>query len=135
MPLGTTSSGSFLNDVRAGTLPTVSTVTPNLINDMHDGTVAQGDAWPSQWIPVITAGADCRSGDLTVIIAWDEGSGSGNTASTVAAVIMSPYVAAGTRSGVLLNHYSLLEAEEDVAGVPELPLAATAPDMRSPFGF
>ncbi len=110
-------------------------MTPNLINDMHDGTVAQGDAWLSQWIPLITAGPDYRSGDLTVIIAWDEGSGSGNTASTVAAVVMSPYVAAGTRSAVLLNHYSLLKAEEDVAGVAELQQATTAPDMRSPFGF
>ena len=61
-----------------------------------------------------------------MVIAWDEGSGSGNTASTVDAIVMSPYVSAGSRSAVALTHYSLLKAEEDVAGVPELQLAATA---------
>ena len=135
VPLGTTAGGSLLDDLRAGTLPTITTVTPNLIDDMHDGTVAQGDAWLSQWIPLITAGPDYRSGRLTVVIAWDEGSGSGNTASTVDAIVMSPYVSAGSRSAVALTHYSLLKAEEDVAGVPELQLAATATDMRTAFGF
>ena len=135
VPLGTTAGGSLLDDLRAGTLPTITTVTPNLIDDMHDGTVAQGDAWLGQWIPLITAGPDYRSGRLTVVIAWDEGSGSGNTASTVDAIVMSPYVSAGSRSAVALTHYSLLKAEEDVAGVPELQLAATATDMRTAFGF
>jgi hypothetical protein len=26
-------------------LPTVSIVVPNLVNDMHDGSISQGDAW------------------------------------------------------------------------------------------
>ena len=135
VPLGSTSAGSLLTDIHAGTLPTVSTVTPNLIDDMHDGTVAQGDAWLAQWIPLITAGPDYQAGRLTVIIAWDEGSGSGNTASTVDAIVMSPYVAPGTRSALALTHYSLLKAEDDVAGVPELQQAATATNMRTAFGF
>ena len=135
LPLGTTTGGSFLSDISAGTLPTVSTVTPNLIDDMHDGTVRQGDAWLSQWIPVITAGPDYRSGRLTVVIAWDEGSGGGNVASAVDAIVMSPYVTAGTRSAALFTHYSLLKAEEDVAGVPELGLAVTANSLRTAFGF
>lgn len=135
VPLGSVTSGALLSDVQAGTLPTVSTVTPNLIDDMHDGTVADGDAWLSQWIPVITSGPDYRSGRLTVVIAWDEGSGSGNAASTVDAVVMSPYVPAGTRSATLFTHYSLLKAEEDVAGVPELGQAASANSLRTAFGF
>jgi phospholipase C len=135
VPLGTTAGGSLLSDVQAGTLPTVSTVTPNLIDDMHDGTVAQGDAWLGEWIPVIAAGPDYRSGRLTVVIAWDEGSGSGNLPSTVDAIVMSPSVHAGTRSGTLFTHYSLLKAEEDVAGVPELGQAATANSLRTAFGF
>ena len=47
VPLGSVTGGSLLSDIQAGTLPTVSTVTPNLIDDMHNGTVAQGDAWLS----------------------------------------------------------------------------------------
>jgi phospholipase C len=135
VPLGTTAQGSLLSDVQAGTLPAVSTVTPNLIDDMHDGTVAEGDAWLSQWIPVITAGPDYQFGRLTIIIAWDEGSGSGNSPSTVDGIVMSPSVPAGTRSDALFTHYSLLKAEEDVAKVPELGQAATANNLRTAFGF
>jgi len=135
VPLGTTSGGDLLSDIQAGTLPTISTVTPNLIDDMHDGTVAQGDAWLAQWIPLITAGPDYQSGHLTVIIAWDEGSGSGNSPSTVDGIVMSPYVPAGTRSGTQFTHYSMLKAEEDVAGVPELGQAASAASLRAAFGF
>ncbi len=135
VPLGTTSSGALLSDVEAGTLPTITTVTPNLIDDMHDGTVAQGDAWLAQWIPLITSGPDYRSGHLAIVIAWDEGSGSGNVASTVDGIVLSPYVVPGTTSGTIFTHYSLLKAEEDVAGVPELANAAAATSLRSAFGF
>jgi len=30
------------------TLPTISIIDPNLNNDMHDGTIAQGDTWLQQ---------------------------------------------------------------------------------------
>ena len=123
------------NDVVGGTLPKFATVTPNLNDDMHDGTIAQGDAWLSQWIPVITAGPDYQPGHLTIIVVWDEGSGSGNSASCVAMIAMSPYVVPGTKSSTSFTHYSMLKAAEDVAGVPELGSAATANSLRTAFGF
>ena len=135
VPLGTTTSGALHTDVAAGTLPTVTTVSPNLLNDMHDGTITQGDNWLSTWMPVITSGPDYQSGHLTILIVWDEGSGSGNTASTVAMLAISPYVVPGTSSATAFTHYSLLKAEEDVAGVSELGLAATANSLRTAFGF
>src|SRR4029079_16416268 len=33
------------SDAGFAALPTVSIVVPNLITDMHDGSIAQGDAW------------------------------------------------------------------------------------------
>ncbi len=135
VPLGTTTGGNLISDIDNGTLPRVSTVTPNLIDDMHDGTIAQGNAWLSTWIPKIVAGPDYRSGDLTVVIVWDEGSGSGNVASTVPAIVLSPFVPAGTVSDVSFTHYSLLKAEEDITGVPELGLADSANSLRAVFGF
>ena len=135
VPLGTTTSGALHADVAAGTIPTFTTVTPNQINNMHDGTITQGDNWLSTWIPVITSGPDYQSGHLTILIVWDEGSGSGNIASTVAMLAISPYGVPGTSSATAFTHYSLLKAAEDVAGVSELGLAATANSLRTAFGF
>jgi len=135
VPLGTATSGALLTDVNAGTLPTFATVTPNAIDDMHDGSIAQGDAWLSKWLPIITSGPDYQSGHLTILIVWDEGSGSGNVPSRVPMLAISPYVPHGTSSATAFTHYSLLKAAEDVAGVPELGAAASANSLRSAFGF
>jgi hypothetical protein len=135
VPMGSTSSGALHDDVVGGTLPTFSTVTPNLNNDMHDGSAQQADAWLAGWIPQITAGPDYKAGRLTVIIVWDEGSGDGNAASTVAMIAMSPYIVPGTKSSTYFTHYSLLKAAEDVASVPELGEATSANNLRTAFGF
>ena len=110
-------------------------MTPNLDNDMHSAGIAQGDAWLAGWIPVLTAGPDYRSGDLTIVIVWDEGTGTGNVPTTVAMVALSPYVTPGTVSATYFTHDSLLKAAEDVAGVGELAGAKTAGDLRAGFGF
>jgi phosphatidylinositol-3-phosphatase len=135
VPMGSTTSGAFRSDVVKGTLPTFSTVTPNLNNDMHDGSIQQADSWLGGWIPQITGGPDYQAGHLTIVIVWDEGSGDGNVPSTVAMVAMSPYIAPGTKSSTHFTHSSLLKAAEDVAGVPELAGAASANNLRTTFGF
>ncbi len=40
-------------DLAGGTLPAFSFITPNLIDDMHDGTIAEGDSWLSSNLPTI----------------------------------------------------------------------------------
>ena len=135
VPMGTTGAGALHADVVNGTLPTFATVTPNLDNDMHDGSVQQADSWLAGWIPQVVAGPDYRSGHLTVVIVWDEGSGDGDVASTVAMIAMSPFITPGTKSSAYFTHYSLLKAAEDIAGVPHLGEAATAGDLRTAFGF
>ena len=135
MPMGSPSSGALQADVVHGTLPAFSTVTPNLEDDMHDGTIQQADSWLAGWIPQIVAGPDYQSGHLVVLIVWDEGSGIGTLASTVPMIVMSPEIAPGTKSSTFFSHDSLLKAAEDVAGVRELAGAASANDLRSAFGF
>ena len=131
VPMGTTTSGALHSDVISGTLPTFSTVTPNLNDDMHDGTIQQGDTWLAGWIPQITSSPDYTSGHLAVLIVWDEGSSDNN----VAMIAMSKYVTPGTVSTTAFTHYSLLKAAEDIAGVPELGNAAAANSLRTAFGF
>jgi phosphatidylinositol-3-phosphatase len=62
-------------DLASNALPAFSFITPNLIDDMHDGTIAQGDAWLARNLPAILTSAQYRAGTTAVFITWDEGSG------------------------------------------------------------
>ena len=62
-------------DLSNNTLPAFSFVTPNLIDDMHDGTINQGDTWLSTELPKILSSSAYTSGTTAVFVTWDEGSG------------------------------------------------------------
>ena len=51
-------------------LPTVSMVIPNLDNDMHDGSIAQGDQWLYQNLSQYASWA--RANNSLLILTWDE---------------------------------------------------------------
>jgi phospholipase C len=133
VPLGTTASGALHNDVVNGTLPKFSFVTPNLCNDMHDCSVATGDAWLANFVPFVLAGSDYTSGHLAVVITFDENGGS--SGNQVYTAVISPFTAPGTVSSTNYTHYSLLRTTEEILGVPLLGSAASANSMRSPFGL
>ncbi|MGI8753917.1 MAG: alkaline phosphatase family protein [Acidimicrobiales bacterium] len=134
LPLGTVTSGSLTGDVVAGRLPSFSILTPNLDHDMHDGTVAEGDAWLEPWLDRITAGPDYQQGRLAVLITWDEGSGSGHNRSHVPLYVLSASTPPGTRVGVPLDHLSLLRTAEQLTGVgPPLGRAGGAAAFASAF--
>jgi hypothetical protein len=109
-------------------------VTPNLINDMHDGTIADGDAWLSSFVPKVLASAEYSAGHAAVFITWDEDDRvSGNHVPTL---VIAPSVVPGTQVSVRLDHYSLLRATQEMLNVtPLLGSAASAADMRAPFGL
>jgi phosphatidylinositol-3-phosphatase len=135
LPMGTPSSGPLSADLRTGTLPTLTTVTPNVDHDMHDGTVAEADAWLGQWLPVITGGPDYRSGRLDVVIAWDEGNGSGNHASSAPLLVLSAALPPGSRASAALNDYSVLGAIEEISGLPPLGQVPSAESVTAAFGL
>jgi hypothetical protein len=132
VPMGDTSSGAFLSDLNSG-LPAFSFVTPNLCNDMHDCSVATGDAWLQGWLPKVFASSDYTSGHLAVFVTFDENdSSAGNHVYTAVA---SPYTAVGARSGTAYDHYSLLRTTEEILGQPLLGNAASANSMLTAFGL
>ncbi|MDQ2725286.1 MAG: alkaline phosphatase family protein [Actinomycetota bacterium] len=134
LPLGTLSAGALAGAVGAGTLPAFSILTPDLDHDMHDGTVAEGDAWLKPWLERIVAGPDYQQGRLAVLITWDEGSGSGPSPSHVPLYVLSATTPPGTRVGLPLDHLSLLRTAEQVTGVgPPLGGAAGAASFAAPF--
>jgi phosphatidylinositol-3-phosphatase len=131
-------------DLTNGALPAFSFVTPNLIDDMHDGTVADGDAWLAANLPAIFNSTIYKSGTTAVFLTWDEGEGGSsldcaiNTTDVgchVATIVISPSTVSGTTSADLFNHYSLLGTTEELLGLPKLGLAASASSMASAFNL
>jgi phosphatidylinositol-3-phosphatase len=134
-------------DLAHDQLPAFSFITPNLIDDMHDGTVADGDTWLSHNLPMILGSADYRNGSTAIFITWDEGEGglyaggehcaanTGDVSCDVAALVISPSTKEGTRSGTLFNHYSLLATTEQLLGLSKLGQAATAATMTEAFNL
>ena len=134
VPLGTGSGGAFLNALKGGSLPAFSFVTPNVCSDMHDCSIQTGDRWLRRWVTEITHAVTYRAGKTVLFITWDESDGSGGN--HVATIVVSPYTAPGTKSGLRFNHYSLLRTTEDLLGIrTHLGLAAQARSMRSAFGL
>jgi hypothetical protein len=132
-------------DLANGTLPAFSFVTPNLTDDMHDGTIADGDTWLSRNLPTIFNSGAYQAGHVVVFITWDEGSGdnpgenclanTGDGSCHVPTIVASPSTGAGSQSGALFNHYSLLLTTEQLLGLPALGQAAGANTMLSAFNL
>jgi acid phosphatase len=119
------------HDAGAGTLPNVGFVIPDLIDDAHDGTLAQADAWISRQIGALTAGPDWKAGRLAIVVTADEDDRrSGNKVLTIVATERQPQRVVTTP----LNHYSLTGFLEDVLGVPHLRNARSAPSLAKAFG-
>jgi hypothetical protein len=131
-------------DLAGNALPAFSFITPNLIDDMHDGTIAQGDAWLASHLPAILNSKEYQAGTTAVFITWDEGSGGypiedcDNTSTTdsscrVPTIVISPSTPPGTKSGTFFDHYSLLATTEQLLGLPKLDSASSAPAMTAAF--
>lgn len=131
-------------DLAKNALPAFSFITPNLIDDMHDGTIAQGDAWLARHLPTILNSKEYKAGTTAVFITWDEGSGGypiedcddatvTDTSCKVPTVVISPTTPAGTRSRTFFDHYSLLGTTEQLLGLPRLASAASAKTMTAAF--
>jgi hypothetical protein len=113
------------------------------------------DGFLRKWVPLILASPAFKKDGL-LVITFDESEGSGPEGSTaccgekplasarrpagvlgpgggrIGAVVLSPYIKAGTVSTVSYNHYSLLRTVEDIFGLGYLGYAAE-PDLKS-FG-
>jgi phosphatidylinositol-3-phosphatase len=124
VPAGTPSGGALVTDVRAGTLPNVGLITPNLIHDAHNGTLGQADAFLRQWIPVIMSGPDWQHGRMAIAVTFDEG----DTSNQVPFVLIAP----GLSGAVIrqpLDHYALTRLIDTLLGAPPLRQAAAAPNI------
>jgi acid phosphatase len=103
------------------TLPTVAFVVPNQGNDMHDGSVRQGDDWLRRHVgPYVQWAATHNS---LLILTWDEDDHSeGNR---IATVFVGPMVRPGNYPRHI-DHYAVLRAVEEMYGLEPLGSARRA---------
>ncbi|HEY3573054.1 MAG TPA: alkaline phosphatase family protein [Arthrobacter sp.] len=134
---------ALATDLRSAvTTPNLSYITPNLCHDGHDspcvdgrgGGLATADAWLRRQVPAILRSPAFQR-DGVLVITFDEAEGrtagppgrpGGTAGGRVGALVLSPFVRAGTTSNRFYNHYSLLASIEDIFRVPRLGVARGA---------
>ncbi|HLY28557.1 MAG TPA: alkaline phosphatase family protein, partial [Aggregatilineales bacterium] len=121
-------------------------VTPNLLDDAHDGTMQAADNWLRTHIPAILARPEFQpGGDGIMIVTFDEGNlGSDNRCSAtvmqgcgghILTVVIGPQVKRGFKSAHWYNHESVLKTACVALGITSCPgLANAAAPMDDFFG-
>lgn len=138
------------NDLaRVNTTANFTYITPNLCHDGHDapckngeqGGLISADAFLRTWVPRIVNSPAFKQDGL-LIVTFDEGNDGtsccnekplpggpqpggkiGPGGGQIGAVMLSPFIAPGTRSDMEYNHYSLLRSLEDLFGLSHLGYA------------
>ncbi len=135
----------------AASTPNYVFITPNLCNDGHDGTCANGgpgglpaaDAFLRAWVPRITSSPAFKHENGLLVVTFDEAAVSDTSAccgeipgplsplpgltgpggGDTGTVLLSPCIAPGTVSYVPYNHYTMLRSVEDLFGLAHLGYA------------
>jgi acid phosphatase len=116
---------AFPSDYAA--LPAVAFVIPDLDDDMHDGTVAQADAWLHSHLGRYAGWA--RTHDSLLVVTFDEDEqAEGNRIPTVLA---GAHVRSGLRSAERIDHYTLLRTVEDAFGTAHAGRSAAVPPVSN----
>ena len=125
----------FSADLASGALPNFSFIVPDVLNDAHDGSLAQADDWLKKNIDPLLSSSTFQ-GDGLLIVVFDESEmtdvshGGGH----VPAVIVSPKARKGFQSSTLFQHQSTLRLILTSLGISKFPGAsAAATDMHEFF--
>jgi acid phosphatase len=106
-------------------------ITPNMINDMHDGSVADGDNFLKAFLPKITGSA--AFANSVVFVTFDEGTTSVSGGGHIATIAITPHMTAGYKATAAYTHYSMLRTIEQAWGLTPLGNAASATAMDFPW--
>jgi phosphatidylinositol-3-phosphatase len=117
------------NPQNYASLPTVSFVIPNLDNDMHDGSIAQGDSWLYQNLSPYATWA--KNNNSLLILTWDEDENTPRN--QIPTVFYGANVKPGTYSEPI-SHYNVLSTLEQMYGLPKLGYATRAPAITDIWG-
>jgi phosphatidylinositol-3-phosphatase len=119
----------FPSSSRYASLPTVSLVDPNLLNDMHDGTIAAGDKWLKNHMGSYVTWA--ISHNSLLIVTWDESNG--GPGNKIATIFAGAHIKAG-RYGERVTHYRVLRTLEKAYGLKAPGKSASTTPITDAFG-
>lgn len=111
----------------------LTVIVPNQINNMHDSTVATGDAYLSTLVPSLLASRQYRQGKTAIMIFADEDEGT--AANRTAAFVIAPSVRRGVATARRFSLYSVLKTTEQMLGLRMLRGARSARSMRAAFNL
>jgi phosphatidylinositol-3-phosphatase len=111
------------HDLARRRLPDFSLVVPNLCDDMHDCSVATGDAWLKAHVVPLLHSRALRGG--VVFVVFDEGTSDTGGGGGIEALALGPTVRRGSRFTRATNHYGLLRTIEDAWSLPRLGFSRT----------
>jgi hypothetical protein len=114
------------SDLRRGTLPTFSFISPNLCDDTHDCSIATGDRFLAGLVPRLLRESGPHG---FVILTWDEGTSDTGCCTDarggrIATIVAGSDVLRHARSAEPVDHYGVLRTIETALGLPPLGGAA-----------
>jgi phosphatidylinositol-3-phosphatase len=122
---GYTGSDIFPDSNNYASLPTVTWVIPNSVDDMHDGSegtaIPNGDNWFHTNMMPLVRWASNPANNAVVITTWDEDDDGANGTqynNNIPLLVSSGLVNGGNYT-TTLNHYDLLKTIEDMYGLSE----------------
>jgi phosphatidylinositol-3-phosphatase len=133
-------------DIANHDLPNYAFITPNLLDDAHNGTLAAADKWLKTNIAPLIASPEFQQ-DGILIITWDESFDSdcrpvpscpplpeNKGGGRIATLVIGPRVKSGYKSTTFYQHPSVLKTMSEALGLTTFPGAAqSAPDMGEFF--
>lgn len=120
-------SGGLIATLDSTNPPDFVWITPNLTNDMHSGSVQQGDAWLKANLAPVLGSAWFTGGNATVIVAMDENLQQSTPGGGQVPLIVISSDARGVGAVAIHgNHYGTLRSIEEAYGLSLLAGAQTA---------
>ncbi len=108
-------------DLASGNVPAYAFITPNLDNDMHNGSIEDGDRWLRRELPKIFESEAFRGGGVLFLL-WDEGSRGRDNPPFIA---ISPNAKPGFVSETDYDTSSYLKTVQTILGLEALPCSPT----------
>jgi acid phosphatase len=122
---------SLVSDLNRAGAPDFVWYTPNLIDDEHDGTVQQGDAFLSRFVPQVQSSAWYRAGGV-IIVEWDESDAdnagtNGTAGGHIPTIVVSDALKAHpAQDSAPVDTAGVLRSIEDAYGLAHLGAAGDA---------
>ena len=120
---------SMMGDLNATNPPAFVWVSPNMLDDMHDGPLTTGDTWLSEQIPAIQSTSWYRAGG-TILLLWDEGQDAdtsgiaGGAGGHIPGIVISQSLAGAAPDTTPVDDAGILRSIELAYGLPYLNGAA-----------